>query len=215
MNLHHWYARDRSVLLSALLAIFFTVGTVGILLPGSRESFLALTPFHLTLINVLLLLAEKKPNWRLGLFWAIGFLFGMAIEIYGVSCNCLFGAYHYSGQIGWRIMGVPYTIGLNWLGLSYAVFSLLRRRPWYWALPLGTVLITLLDVLMEPVAVLFNYWQWETASPPLQNYLVWAAAIALLGGIFRLLKAPSQNSLAAEYLGWQFIFFGAMQFLSN
>ena len=33
--------------------------------------------------------------------------------------------------------------------------------------------MVLLDIMIEPVAIELDFWQWEGGNIPLQNYLMW------------------------------------------
>jgi hypothetical protein len=57
----------RSELLIAILVIFYTVGTIGILRESSRDQFLSLSFFNLLLSFSLLVVGRKDRSW---LFYA-------------------------------------------------------------------------------------------------------------------------------------------------
>ena len=56
----YFQGKHKENLLIGILIIFYTVGTVGILLPDFRNQFLALSFFNLLLSTVVVLFARKK-----------------------------------------------------------------------------------------------------------------------------------------------------------
>jgi uncharacterized membrane protein len=40
---------------------------------------------------------------------------------------------------------------------------------------MAALLMVALDVLIEPVAVALDFWQWENAVIPIQNFVMWFA----------------------------------------
>jgi uncharacterized membrane protein len=63
------------------------------------------------------------------------------------------------------------------------------------------------DVLLEPVAIHFDFWSWEGGSIPLQNYAAWwiIAFFMLLGAFYFVQNL--KNRLAVYIIGIQVLFF--------
>jgi hypothetical protein len=77
--------KHKENLLIGILIIFYTVGTVGILLPAFRHQFLALSFFNLVLSTTVVLLARKKDFLNFLFFLALCFLTGMTAEWIGMA----------------------------------------------------------------------------------------------------------------------------------
>ncbi len=128
------------------------------------------------------------------------FIISFFIEMVGVRTGVIFGAYDYGPVLQPQFIGVPLAIGAAWfimLFSSAAVMQKLRQeRPFL--KPAGQIfiialLMTFFDFIMEPAAVKLNYWTWEGAPVPVQNYLAWfitGLALAALGQAMQIFRRP-------------------------
>lgn len=158
-----------------VLVIFYTVGIVGLLLPSTRESFLPLSFFNLLLSFILLILARKKSLFHFLLFALACIFYGYFVELIGTKTGLLFGHYWYGANLGVKIEGVPLVIGFNWAILvitSSSLTNLIRVNQWT-KIILAAALMTLLDVLIEPVAIKSDFWHWKNGAIPIYNYICW------------------------------------------
>lgn len=193
-----------------ILPLMYLAGLIGLNLPATASLFEVLTPFNLIASLILLLLFHTDWRPAFWLYCLIAFGLGFLAEVLGVHTGLLFGNYSYGTVLGWKVAEVPLTIGTNWLLLSYLCGSVIDR------LRLGTLvkvllaagLMTLLDVLIEPVAVQLGFWSWDSATIPLSNYLGWFGVSSLVFGAFYLLPFQKRNDLAPLLLLLQFLFFG-------
>lgn len=166
---------SKANILIAVLVIFYSVGAIGILTPESRNNFLSLSFFNLILSFIILLLADKKSNIKFYFFLLICFAVGFIAELIGTKTGLLFGNYSYGENLGIKIGGVPLVIGVNWGILIVSSASIINRFKLHWSLKivLSSLLMTSLDVLMEPVAIESDYWQWSGGVIPFYNYVCW------------------------------------------
>lgn len=198
---------------STLLVMFYIVGYSGLSDPlGDRYAeFLSLTPLNLVMTTAVLLLFHRD--------WSATFVFsafvvaltGFLVEVAGVHTGLIFGEYAYGAALGFKLFDVPLTIGLNWFLLVYAVSAVLDRirNTVVFALT-GALLMTVLDVLIEPVAIRLDFWSWASKSVPLQNYIAWYALSFLLFLFFRRLNRTAGNRMAPVVLSVQYLFFTAL-----
>ncbi len=204
---------DKDWLAIIILAIFYTVGIFGILLP-LHEDFIFLTPGNLLLS--LALLFWRHPAWdgRSLAYMAITYIVGFGAEVFGVQTGILFGDYHYGSVLGWKAWDTPLMIGLNWvmLGYSAGVIAnyLLPRRGWWLRGLLAAALMVGLDVLIEPVAMHYGFWEWEAETVPLRNYLGWFLVALPLECLFAFWLAEVRNKVAIALFILQFLFFGIL-----
>jgi len=77
----------------------------------------------------------------------------------------------------------------------------------------GAVVLVLLDVLIEPIAMRFGYWQWANLIVPVENYLGWFIISGLVLGIFEAFKFEKQSRVGLVLLISQFVFFGLLHLL--
>lgn len=193
---------NKGSILILVIVIFYTVGTVGMMLPEYREQFLDLSFFNLLLSFTIVLLGRNKRLQHFILFLFLCFLTGMLAEWIGTKTGLLFGNYSYGENLGPKISEVPLVIGINWGILVVASASVVMRLKlnFWWSVVASALLMTLFDVLMEPVAIKSDYWTW-VGDIPLYNYVCWFAVSLPLHYIyFRSGLAESNKVLDALFL---------------
>jgi len=196
-----------------VIALFHIVGLIGFFVPALTPMFLRLVPFHLLLMLLVVLYNHYRPDekfWSFFLLIAVG---GIVAEWIGVHKNWIFGDYDYGPTLGIKVLDIPLMIGVNWFILVYAT-GVLMQRSRLKSMParvlVGAALLVTLDVLIEPVAIKFDYWTWVEKVPPLKNYLCWFGVSALFLWIFEAFKFKPQNMVAPVLLGVEFVFFGLL-----
>jgi putative membrane protein len=156
---------------------------------------------------------HRKLDTKFVLFFLVMFIAGLIVEWIGVHTGVLFGAYKYGDTLGIKLDGIPLMMGINWFLLVYATGTLLQQTPirhlWL-RVPLGALILVLLDLLIEPAAVKFNYWNWLGAAAPVSNYVCWFIIGVLLLLIFELCRFKKQSMVGPVLLASQFIFFLAL-----
>jgi len=200
--------KHKENLLIGILVIFYSVGTVGILLPDFKNQFLSLSFFNLVLSTTVILLARKKDFFIFTLFLALCFLVGMTAEWIGTKTGWLFGDYWYGKNLGPKIDGVPYVIGLNWGVLvvsSAAIINRVQTSNFVKAI-LAAALMTGLDFLMEPVAIKSDFWHWK-GEIPFYNYVCWFAISLPLHYIYFRWKIVETNKVFVSLFIIMTIFF--------
>ena len=143
-----------------------------------------------------------NPINRLIYFIAITCIMGFCIEVIGVRTGLLFGIYHYTPAFGWSLMSVPLIIGLNWMLLTYAIGAAISRFQFSTMAKVltGAFLMTACDMLLEGFAIKHHFWVWESATPPIQNFIGWFLVSLIMQSIYNILIPHSRNRLAAFYL---------------
>ncbi len=192
----------------AIVVILHLVGALGFMSPLS-EWFVFLTPVNL-IITAGMIWLDSKPNNTLG--WPIALfivLLGYIVEIVGIKTGALFGSYSYGEELGWKFFETPPIIGLNWLIVVWGSYSILINLPvpkyvrW---LVVGMA-ATALDFIIEPVAIHFQWWEWNSDSVPLQNYLTWFLVSSVMALIFESYPLVSKPRLGQTVFVCQSLFF--------
>lgn len=206
-----WLTKIQSKRKTALfiLCVLYAVGIAGISIEATRPFFNWLTPSFLLLNCGALLLFHpwRNPTKAAAAFagvWAVGY----GVEALGVNTGFPFGAYSYGDVLGWKLFGAPLLIGVNWLLLSYASLSFTRLIYKGWlVVPLAAFLMTIMDVLIEPVAIELGYWTWKEGTPPSQNYQAWFFVSHITVLFIYSLEDARENKLGAPLLVLQAVFF--------
>ncbi|UOE50536.1 carotenoid biosynthesis protein [Mucilaginibacter sp. SMC90] len=200
----------------AIIFLFHLVGLIGFVIPSLTVLFIALVPWHLLLMLGVLVYGHDNFNSRFVLFALITFITGFTAEYIGVHTGLLFGHYSYDGTLGAKLLDIPLMIGVNWFLLIYAMGVTLQRTRLTNKLVrifTGAIILTMLDVLIEPIAINFDYWHWLGAGIPFKNYVCWFALSALLLFIFEQFKFKRQGIVAPALLIAQFVFFAVLNLM--
>lgn len=209
------YSRD-TLILSGLI-FFFGCGIIFHLVPGLYPVTLYITDIFLLIANSLVLysLLSQSREKRL-IPWAIvAFLLTFSLEAAGVHTGMVFGSYRYGDTMKVQLLEVPVIIAFNWIILILATSSLVRlvsSKPWI-TTTLAAVVIVLFDYVMEPVAVMLDYWTWADGRIPLQNYLAWFLIAWTLSAFIQFGKFRLRSTLLRSYFFIQLVFFLALRFL--
>ncbi|NQZ77405.1 MAG: carotenoid biosynthesis protein [Ekhidna sp.] len=157
-----------------LVWLFHVSGIIGIFL-GFQEWFLPKTQLNLLVCFILLILVGNLLAAKKAFYAYIFFIIGMFMEWLGVHYGWPFGNYEYGGNLGAKLDGVPYMIGINWCMLTLITGSLAEKvtshkiyRPL-----LGASLMVGLDFLIEPSVHILDFWYWSGGTIPVNNYIGW------------------------------------------
>jgi putative membrane protein len=198
-----------------VIILFHVVGLVGFFVPSLTPLFLKLVPFHLLLMLVVLIVNHYRPEEKFWGFAILIFLGGIIAEWIGVHKHWIFGDYQYGQTLGTKVFDIPLMIGVNWFMLVYSVGVLMERsrlRNRLARVITGALILVVLDVLIEPVAIQFDYWNWAEHTVPLKNYISWFAVSMVFLYLFELFRFKQQTIVAPILLLVQLVFFGLLQF---
>ena len=118
--MQHLITKIRNFNLAPYLAIFYSVGVAGLIIPQTRDLFLFLVPLNLLMNLALLFIYHGKIDVRFAWKAALIFIAGILVEVAGVNTGLIFGSYSYGPTLGPKIFHTPVMIGVNWLMLVYA-----------------------------------------------------------------------------------------------
>ncbi len=211
------FPKNTNTLISVFIIwLFHICGLLGIIY-GNREWFIAFTPINLFVSFALLFINQvelERKNLLAGL--AI-FLIGMISEILGVQYGLIFGDYIYLNNLGFKILGVPIMIGINWIMLTYItgsfsnyIFNANKKA----AIVFGAVLMVVLDLLIEPVAPELGFWAFDSIFAPLQNYIGWFIIGLLVQVIFHYSTDKKDTTFSFHLLLVQLFFFTVLNFIA-
>ena len=144
--------------------------------------FASFTPINLFLTSLLLMVNQIKLHKRELLCIVLIFWTGIFVEFLGVNYGLLFGEYSYGRNLGPKLLGVPFLIGMNWVILttiSGSISNYIFKGKKIMAILSGSVLMLIIDFFIEPVAPTLDFWEFKNSIVPFSNYTGW-----LVTGIF-------------------------------
>lgn len=196
--------------LKRFLIVVYAAGLFGMHIPETSALFTSLVP--LTLWFTAFICVVYYPNPNKGVYvmlFAMAFA-GWLLEVVGVRTGQIFGSYAYGKTLGFQVMQAPITIGLNWVILVIATNAVVAE--WNIAgrigqAALGAGLMTALDLLIEPVAMHYDFWQWAGNTVPAQNFGAWWLASFFFHWVYNSAGLSAKSSLFRLIAVLQFCFF--------
>jgi bisanhydrobacterioruberin hydratase len=201
---------ERKLPLSIFLVWLFHVSAIVGIWLGHADWFLPLTPLNLMLCFGLLLWNIPNLNKQDVFLLLVPFSFGMIAEWLGVNFGLIFGDYAYGNNLGPKIWGVPWMIGINWAILVFLTASIAQKisKNLFVASTIGATLMVLLDLIIEQVAPQFDFWEFNNNIVPLQNYVGWFVVAFLAHLIYQKFFSKHQFTFSLWALLAFVVFFG-------
>ena len=198
------------VFLKRFLIVLYAAGLIGMHLPATSVLFTSLVPLTLWFTAFICVVYFPKPSLQAYVFLGMVAVAAWFLEVQGVRTGQIFGEYTYGKTLGFQLLKVPITIGLNWLVLLLATNALVEE----WNIvgkvskaAIGAGLMTALDFLIEPVAVHFDFWTWAGIQVPAQNFVAWWIASFLFHLAYQNTPFTAKSSLFRLIAALQFLFF--------
>jgi putative membrane protein len=206
-------------IITIIIYLYFIAGILWHLLPATKSIVINLTPYGLLFFPVFILYFGRDSIDYAALTWLfLIFVLTFLFEVIGVKTGIIFGNYFYEDVLGIKISGVPLIIGINWMMVIYGLFSFtilfFKMNKAVQILVIG-FLAVLFDFALEPVAIKLNYWEWNSASVPLSNYISWFIIAILFAIAGFTLKVKKGSTLVIHYFFAQFLFFIILNFLMS
>ena len=161
-------------ILSIVSVFFLSVGLVG-MFTSFEHDFRQLSFFNLFFTFILVVFSFRDNLILFAVLFSLIFLLGYSSELIGVHTGYIFGNYSYGSNLGLKLFEVPFIIGINWAVLSIGAWSwsgLFTKNSNYRIL-IGSGMMLLFDIAMEPTAISLGYWKWNLGIIPLYNYVSW------------------------------------------
>ena len=137
------------------------------------------------------------------IFFFSSFMISLLLEIIGTNKGLIFGKYTYEPSLcpGPMIKNVPILIAISWTGLIYmalvcammlidgSAVSTIRVSH----ILLSALLVTILDLVLDPIAVDEGRWSWEMPGKyygvPIKNFIGWFFNCSLILFLFSMISS--------------------------
>lgn len=185
--------------LLVILIIFYTVGIFGLTFPPTKSYIEILTPYTLIMNLALLILYHTPWSAKHVVLYSIIAVAGFLVEVAGVHTGLVFGDYQYDQVLGAKLFDTPLIIGINWLMLIYFVYHLVSRTSisrWMQVIA-GAMLMVAYDIILEPVAIRMNMWNWPGGDIPFQNYAAWFLISFVFLYMLHIFNVRAENRISS------------------
>ena len=178
------------------------------------DFFAGFTYVNLLLMSIILFLNFKLESKYHILSILSIFLIGMVTESLGVNYGLIFGDYEYGNNLGFKLFGVPFLIGVNWIiltAISANVASFLtKNRSIVLTIIIGALLMLAMDFVMEPIAPKLDMWRFKNLIVPPSNYVGWLFVGLFTQTLYNLYFREKEIIVSTNlYLAF-FLFFGCL-----
>jgi putative membrane protein len=141
----------------------------------------------------------------------------MITEILGVNYGLIFGDYEYGNNLGFKLFGVPFLIGVNWIILTaisanIATF-LTKNKSIVLTVIIGAFLMLAMDFVMEPVAPKLEMWRFKNSIVPFSNYFGWLIIGLFTQTIYNLLFHEKEMVVSINLYAAFFLFFSFLNLI--
>lgn len=204
----NWLSTNKTPLGIFLVWLFHINGIIGIAI-GHQEWFIEKTPLNFLVCTLLFIWIYPMQTTRKWTLFCVFFVTGMFAEWLGANYSLLFGNYDYGANLGPKLDGVPYFIGINWALLTFITAGIVSKfvlNIWLRAL-LGASFMVFLDFLMEQSAPAFDFWSFGE-EVPLENYITWYLLAFLFHVVFQKIKISGNFVFSLNLFFAQVVFFG-------
>ncbi|MEM4735022.1 MAG: carotenoid biosynthesis protein [Candidatus Thorarchaeota archaeon] len=115
----------------------------------------------------------------LGMIVILGVL-PLVVESIGITTGIPYGGFYYTDRMGPKLLGlVPWSVAFAYGPLVLGSFTVAARMSGdpRIAIPLSSLVLVVVDLILDPAAVVLNIWVWTEPGPyygiPLTNYSGW------------------------------------------
>ncbi|MFW9964700.1 MAG: carotenoid biosynthesis protein [Candidatus Sifarchaeia archaeon] len=118
-------------------------------------------------------------EWGLILIVFFG-IFPIIVEAIGITTGLPYGEFYYSDWMGFKIFGlVPWSVAFAFAPLIFGSLTISTKlvKDWKLQIILSATILVLVDMVLDPAAVVLSIWVWLTPGPyygiPITNYTGW------------------------------------------
>ena len=181
------------------------------------DFFAGYTSLNLFLMSIILFANIKLNNKNRIFALLLIFLIGMLSEFIGVNYGLIFGEYIYGNNLGFKLFGVPFLIGLNWVILTVICANiasiLIKNNSIIQIIILGTLLMLFMDFVMEPIAPKLDLWKFKNLVVPTSNYIGWLIISILTQTIYNIQFKEKEFKLSFNLYTAIFLFFVSLNLI--
>ncbi|GAL75923.1 conserved protein [Nonlabens ulvanivorans] len=147
------------------------------------------------------------PIYKKVSLFALCFIVGMIVEWLGVHTGSLFGDYFYGDNLGPKLDGIPYLIGVNWAILAFISHSISQSYIKNITAQIFSAagLMVILDFFLEHICDYAGYWHFNGGAG-WWNYICWFIVASILHAVLAHYKLKGDRNTSLHLYTAQLIF---------
>lgn len=159
-------------------------------------------PLAFILISVYTSLVSLYLNRITLIYLMFIYILSFGISNLGAQTGLVFGDYGYGDKLGPLLFGTPILIGTIWIIVLIGCLSISRKLSSNKVIIVlnAAMILTIFDVLIEPLASKMGYWSWDRLYPELFNFISWLVLGLIFSMIAMKFNIAFRNSLAGVNL---------------
>jgi len=213
--------KRKKILLPAIAVVLIVNALFLAHIPMKPELWFISVIAILLFASPVIYMAIKWLGAKTGLALIIGLgLYALVFETIAIRTGWPYGSFQYGDLLGPKLFeATPATVLLAWSPLILGVLALTQKIGNIWKqIITGTVILMLIDVVLDPGAVHIGFWAWDEPGiyygVPLINFFGWlvsgAIAIIAVTALKRYFKWPPVPSVLAYNLFFIVLFWAAV-----
>lgn len=128
----------------------------------------------------------------------------IVVESFGITTGVPYGGFHYTDRMGFKILGlVPWSVAFAFAPLVFGTITISAHliKDARIALLLSAGFLVVVDLVLDPAAVLLNIWEWDVPGPyygiPITNYTGWYLTAFIASLIMHALTKETWKDITA------------------
>lgn len=201
---------SRCIMIKKALIVFLWIlhlsALIGLAL-GYKDFFIPKSPFTLLYLTIVLWVCFPIQTIKKISLFILCFVVGMTVEWIGVHTGSLFGDYFYGDNLGPKLDGIPYLIGINWAVLTFTSHAIAQSfLKNITAQIFGAAgLMVALDFFLEHICDYSGYWHFNGGAG-WWNYACWFIIAAILHAVLAHYKLKGDRNSSLHLYAAQLIF---------
>lgn len=188
------------------LWVLHLTALIGIAL-GYQDFFITKSPLTLLYLSIVLWICFPIRSIKKMALFGLCFAVGIGVEWIGVHTGSLFGDYYYGHNLGPKIDGIPYLIGINWAILAFITHAIVQSFIKNITAQIFSAagMMVVLDFFLEHICDYAGFWYFNGGAG-WWNYVCWFIIAAILHTILAHYKLQGDRNSSLHLYAAQLIF---------
>lgn len=164
--------------ISMYIILTYLILSIGFLFRPIPSILINIIPWVMVITSVFVIY-RLRPNRFLFTIILLITALTFILQAIAVLTGIPFGEFFYTNVLGPRIMDVSIVIAINWSMIILCAYVFTQQLvekikiDQRFIILITPIIVTLIDYIMEPVAMYLRFWIWKDIAVPASNYISW------------------------------------------